>query len=106
MPKVTAEPALICRGVFEDIAVWSGVTLAYILGIAGVETDAMQIRLVSADGYSVVYLMEEAVREENYLAYEWEGQPLLVLHGFLLRAIFPGMLESNWVKWLVEIVVE
>ncbi|MBE0697029.1 MAG: molybdopterin-dependent oxidoreductase, partial [Anaerolineaceae bacterium] len=40
MPKITAEPTLICKGVFEDVAQWSGVPLDYVLGLAGIQPDA------------------------------------------------------------------
>jgi sulfite oxidase len=43
---------------------------------------------------------------ENFLAYELEGKPLPVLHGFPLRAIFPTKDGNSWVKWLVEINVQ
>jgi sulfite oxidase len=43
--------------------------------------------------------------EDNLLAYEWEGQPLPILHGFPLRAIIPGTAGSNSTKWLTEIKV-
>jgi sulfite oxidase len=42
----------------------------------------------------------------NFLAYEMNGQPLPVLHGFPLRAVFPGVVGNKWVKWLLEIRVE
>ena len=106
MPKITAEPALICVGVFEDVAQWSGVPLRYVLGLAGVQSDAKAVRLLGGDGYQVKMLMEEALGEEIFLAYEWEGQPLPVLHGFPLRVVAPNLYGSNWVKWLIEINVE
>jgi DMSO/TMAO reductase YedYZ molybdopterin-dependent catalytic subunit len=47
----------------------------------------------------------DASNEENFLAYELSGKPLPILHGFPLRAVFPSMLGSHWVKWLVEIQI-
>ncbi len=43
---------------------------------------------------------------ENFLAYEWMGRPLPVLHGFPLRAVIPCQDGFAWVKWLMEIVAE
>ena len=46
-------------------------------------------------------------QEEHVLvAYQWEGHPLPVLHGFPLRAIFSNKPGSYWIKWLVTILVE
>jgi DMSO/TMAO reductase YedYZ molybdopterin-dependent catalytic subunit len=42
---------------------------------------------------------------EAFLAYEWEQQPVPIIHGFPIRAAFPGLLGANWVKWLVKIEV-
>jgi DMSO/TMAO reductase YedYZ molybdopterin-dependent catalytic subunit len=40
------------------------------------------------------------------LAYEWEGKALPVLHGYPVRAVFPGLPGTKWVKWLVAIQVQ
>jgi DMSO/TMAO reductase YedYZ molybdopterin-dependent catalytic subunit len=106
LPKVTATPTLICPGVFEDTTTWSGATLETILGMAGLQPEAKKIKMKAADGYWVYLSLEEALRPENFLAYEWMGQPLPVLHGFPLRAVVPDKPGSSWVKWLLEIEVE
>ena len=106
MPKVERRCTLVCPGFFTDEATWAGVPLAHVLGLAGVQEGASRIRLVSADGYSTTVNLEEVLAEEGFLAYEWEGEPVPVLHGFPLRAVFPGHPGSLWVKWLVEIRVE
>ena len=67
---------------------------------------ADRIRLVSADGYSASVSLEEALSEKSFLAYELEGKPIPVLHGFPVRAIFPELSGNRWVKWLVKIEVE
>jgi DMSO/TMAO reductase YedYZ molybdopterin-dependent catalytic subunit len=108
LPKVTAAPPLKCSGIFEDwvdTATWSGVTFAEVLKLAHPLPEAKTITMVSADGYKVTVDLETATKPENYLAYELEGQPLPVLHGFPLRAVFPAKEGTNWVKWLVEISV-
>ncbi len=106
LPRVTSRPTLTCPGFFEDTATWSGASLDYVLKLAGVREAATHIRLVSADGYAALVGIEEALSGENYLAYEWEGQPIPVLHGFPVRAVFPGSNGNRWVKWLVRIEVQ
>lgn len=105
MPKVKASPTLICRGYFEDVATWAGVPLEYVLDLAGVQAGATEMDLVGADGYSAYVPMKDARSGDNFLAYEWEGQPLPILHGFPVRAVFPALDGNKWVKWLVEIQV-
>jgi hypothetical protein len=105
LPKVSAVPTLVCPGFFEDTATWSGAPLRLVLEAASPQSAATQVRLMSADGYSAFVSLEEALSERNYLAYEWEGQPLPILHGFPVRAVFPDLPGNKWVKWLVEIEV-
>ncbi|MEW6716682.1 MAG: molybdopterin-dependent oxidoreductase [Chloroflexota bacterium] len=105
MPKIEARLDLICPRNFLDIATWAGASLKHILDLAGVQEGAIRIRLVSADGYSALVPMDKALSEENFLAYEWEGEPLPILHGFPVRAVFPGMDGMFWVKWLIKIEV-
>jgi DMSO/TMAO reductase YedYZ molybdopterin-dependent catalytic subunit len=106
LPKVTAATDLVCPGYFEDKASWSGVALKTVLDLAGLQSGAKRIILVGADKYQSQMDIQLALKEGNFLAYEWYDQPLPILHGFPLRAIFPSMQGAYWVKWLVEIKVE
>ncbi len=103
MPKITDNPELNCPGVFIDSAIWTGVPIKHILELAGVQPGATKLTLVSADGYQVKLPLETASKDENFLAYEVDGKLLPVQHGFPLRAVFPSMWGSYWLKWLVEI---
>jgi DMSO/TMAO reductase YedYZ molybdopterin-dependent catalytic subunit len=105
LPRLASKPALICRGYFEDYANWAGASIGALLDRAGAEPSARELDLVSADGYSTSVSMAEARSPDAYLAYELEGGPLPVLHGFPLRAVFPGLLGNKWAKWIVEIQV-
>jgi sulfane dehydrogenase subunit SoxC len=42
----------------------------------------------------------------TFLAYEWAGKPVPVLHGFPVRAVFPRLTGGNWVKWVTEIRIK
>jgi DMSO/TMAO reductase YedYZ molybdopterin-dependent catalytic subunit len=106
MPKVTTKAVLNCGEIFTDSGTWSGVPIRYILEQAGVQAAATTVGLKSADGYLLLISMEDARDGQNFLAYEMEGKPLPILHGFPLRAVFPNHAGSRWVKWLVEIIVE
>jgi DMSO/TMAO reductase YedYZ molybdopterin-dependent catalytic subunit len=106
MPRVTASPTLVCPGVFEDVASWSGVPLKMLLEKAGVQPGATKIQMKAADGHYGHLPLDQALKPENFVAYELGGQPLPVLHGFPLRAVLPGQTGSLWVKWLLEIEVQ
>jgi DMSO/TMAO reductase YedYZ molybdopterin-dependent catalytic subunit len=80
--------------------------LTYVLGLAGVQKEATVVSLNSPDGHESYNALEDALKEDNFLAYEWEGQPLPILHGFPLRAILPGVAGNQSTKWLTEIKVQ
>jgi DMSO/TMAO reductase YedYZ molybdopterin-dependent catalytic subunit len=105
LPRVEQTCNLVCLGFFEDRATWAGASLDAVLELAGVQPEASYIRLVGGDGYRLSVPLELARSEQNFLAYEWEGEPLPLLHGFPVRVVFPDMLGNHWVKWLVQIDV-
>jgi hypothetical protein len=107
LPKVQASPDLECPGFFIDRGVtWAGVPIADVLDLAGVQGGAQELEFVSADGYTTSLELERALDRANFLAYEWEGEPLPRLHGFPLRVVLPGLHGSQWAKWVVEIIVQ
>lgn len=105
MPRLSASPLLLCPGFFEDQAAWAGVPMAHVLDLAGVSDEANRIRIVGADGYEAAVSIEQARTTGGFLAYEWEGEPLPILHGFPVRAVFPTLEGNKWVKWIVKIEV-
>jgi DMSO/TMAO reductase YedYZ molybdopterin-dependent catalytic subunit len=106
MPRVASGDPLECRGNFEDHAHWAGASLFAVLDRAGLRPNARSLELVSADGYTSVIGLEEARSSPAFLAYEWEGKALPELHGYPVRAVFPGLPGYQWVKWLVAIRVQ
>jgi DMSO/TMAO reductase YedYZ molybdopterin-dependent catalytic subunit len=106
MPKMTAKPNLTCTGVFEDVTTWSGVPFRYLLGLARVQKGAKSVIMTGADQFQAYSSLQDAMQVYNYLAYQWEDEPLPVLHGFPVRAVMATTYGSSWVKWLVQIQVE
>jgi DMSO/TMAO reductase YedYZ molybdopterin-dependent catalytic subunit len=106
MPKITTKTTLVCKGNFEDVATWAGVPLKYILDLAALQPDAKDVLLIGADKYEAYLSVKDALLPDNFLAYEWNDQPLPILHGFPLRAVMPTMFGAKWTKWLLEITVE
>jgi len=105
LPRVEATCALVCPGFFEDQGTWAGVPITHVLGLAGVQPEAIGLRLVSADGYDALATLDMVESQGAFLAYEWAGEPLPILHGFPVRAVFPESSGSVWAKWLIRIEV-
>jgi DMSO/TMAO reductase YedYZ molybdopterin-dependent catalytic subunit len=105
LPRRRANVNISCAGYFEDFAEWAGTPLKTLLEQAQPLPEAEMVELVSADHYSSILTVPEAMQEQIFLAYEWAGKPLPVLHGFPVRAIVPGMAGAKSTKWLVEIKI-
>jgi DMSO/TMAO reductase YedYZ molybdopterin-dependent catalytic subunit len=106
MPKIEMQTTIVCKGNFEDTAVWAGAPLRYILDLAGVQDGATDLQLTGIDGYAPIVGLDVAMSEKSFLAYELRGQPIPILHGFPVRAAFPGETGAYWVKWLIKLEVK
>jgi DMSO/TMAO reductase YedYZ molybdopterin-dependent catalytic subunit len=105
MPKVGTRCPLVCPGVFTDTTTWAGTPLDHVLDLAQIQSDAQSLVFVSADGYSTLVYLDAARASNGFLAYEWDGEPLPILHGFPVRVVLPGIDGAKWAKWLVRIEV-
>jgi DMSO/TMAO reductase YedYZ molybdopterin-dependent catalytic subunit len=86
-------------------ALWKGVPLRHLLGLAGVKPGARKVVLRADDGYSTGVPLERCLHPQTFLAYEMNGAPLPDKHGFPLRAVIPGYYGMKQPKWLTEIEV-
>jgi DMSO/TMAO reductase YedYZ molybdopterin-dependent catalytic subunit len=84
-------------------AEWTGVMLRPLLGNAGIKRDAVYAVMRGADGYDTGVVVDEILREENWLAYSMNGVPLPPKHGYPLRVFIPGKYGTKQPKWLTEI---
>ena len=107
------------RGIFHGMvgnANWAGAELIPLLEEAGLTDDSREVHFWAADtGTEEIRGNEyeqnfgrsmsmEHVRERNpILAYEMNGSPLTVVHGFPVRLIVPGWYGVCQVKWLESV---
>ena len=93
-------------------AVWSGVWLKDILNQAGLKPDAKHVCFEGFDiprGKAQIKFIRsipiEKAMDSTFLAYEMNGEPLPLEHGFPLRALALGWTGANCVKWLSKITL-
>jgi sulfane dehydrogenase subunit SoxC len=93
-------------------AQWTGTPLSPILEEAGLMDDAVEVLFSGHDrgldrdvehDYERSLSVEDAMREEVFLAYEMNGVPLPPQHGSPLRLVVPDWYGMASVKWLKEI---
>jgi len=99
-------------------AEWAGVSLQDVLEQAGVKNTAVEVMFEGADHgpdevvgdpaevtYERSLPLAKALHPDTLLAYEMNGEPLPLNHGFPLRLLVSGWYGMNSVKWLVGIHV-
>lgn len=93
-------------------AVWGGVWLKDLLKQAGLKSNARHVAFEGFDkplGSSGVKFIRsipiEKATSTTLLAYEMNGDPLPLKHGYPLRALALGWVGANSVKWLRKIIV-
>ena len=99
-------------------AEWAGISLKDLLARAGVKDSAVEVMFEGADHgpdetvgdppdvtYERSLPIAKALHPDTMLAYEMNGEPLPLNHGYPLRLLVPGWYGMNSVKWLVGIHV-
>jgi DMSO/TMAO reductase YedYZ molybdopterin-dependent catalytic subunit len=129
MPKVELANTLECSGNSRSLlkekasgnpwtiggvgnAIWGGIWLKDLLEKAGLKEEAKHISFEGLDeplgsaGIKFVRSIPlEKANASTLLAYEMNGEPLPVKHGYPLRALALGWTGANCVKWLHKITV-
>ena len=83
---------------------WTGVSLKRLLQALILDPAATHLRMTSADGFfETVSIAAIRIDERIMLAYEWDGVPLPVQHGFPLRLYVPDLYGMKQPKWIVSI---
>jgi DMSO/TMAO reductase YedYZ molybdopterin-dependent catalytic subunit len=79
---------------------WKGCSLADIITEAVPRPDVTHVMFHCEFGYTTNLPLEDAMRPENLLAYEFEGEPLTGEHGYPLRTLVPHLYLWKSAKWL------
>jgi DMSO/TMAO reductase YedYZ molybdopterin-dependent catalytic subunit len=93
------------------VAEWTGVPLGAVLEMAGVKRDTprdiLNVLVESLDSVKVnrPLSLAKAFEEDTLLAYAMNGEPIAPDHGFPVRAIVPGWVGINNIKWVGRIEV-
>ena len=129
MPKVEVADTLECSGNGRSLlsekasgnpwtiggvgnAIWGGVRLGQVLEKAGVTAEARHVGFEGLDdpiGSAGIKFIRsiplEKAMDSTILAYEMNGEPLPLEHGYPLRGLALGWTGANCVKWLGKITL-
>jgi len=81
---------------------WTGVLVRDVLETAGMRTTAEELFIEAADGFYESVSMSDLMGDRTIFAYEMNGAPLPVDHGFPLRIIIPNRYGMKQPKWIVN----
>ena len=81
---------------------WTGVLVRDVLETAGMRTTAEELFIEGADGFYESVSMSDLMGDRTIFAYEMNGAPLPVDHGFPLRIIIPNRYGMKQPKWIVN----
>jgi DMSO/TMAO reductase YedYZ molybdopterin-dependent catalytic subunit len=91
---------------------WTGVRMAEVLKRAGARPAGRFAIMSAADrplGTMPDFVRQipigKAMQPDTLIAYEMNGQPIPLVHGFPLRAIVPGWEGAYAIKWLNELAI-
>lgn len=106
LPSMEMKALLICPGFFSFSAVWKGISLATLAGVAEMEDGATGFEISSSPTprpEKKRVTMAEVRDDRVFLAYSVNGQPLPEKHGHPLRMVARDRYGSEWLKYVVEV---
>ena len=94
-------------GYLAGNAWWSGVPVADVLAMAGLQPDADAVKSTSADGWTAGTPLDVLTDGRDAMfAVAMNGEPLPVIHGFPVRMVVPGLYGFvSATKWVVDVEV-
>ncbi len=95
-------------------ATFTGVRLKDVLAKAGIEKEALHVRVQGADAPPKTTVpafvrsipIERALDPSTVVAYRMNGEDLTHAHGAPMRLVVPGWAGDHWVKWLISLRVQ
>lgn len=108
MPAVTDVRVLECisnptGGNLIGNLTWRGVLFSQIVARVQPKPEATHVKFEAADRYTTSVTTEWMLQPQTMLAYEMNGEPLTVAHGFPLRVHIPGLYGQKMPRWLTRI---
>jgi DMSO/TMAO reductase YedYZ molybdopterin-dependent catalytic subunit len=84
-------------------AKWTGTALKPLIERAKPKPEAAYAVVYAADGFSSGHPMDRFWNEENFIAYQMNGDDLPPIHGYPARIFIPGKFGMKQPKWMTRI---
>jgi len=83
--------------------IWTGTYLKPLFEQAGIMPSATHVKFTAADQYQTAVALSSINDERSFLAYEMNGEPLTLDHGYPLRVFFAGSYGQKMPKWVTRL---
>jgi DMSO/TMAO reductase YedYZ molybdopterin-dependent catalytic subunit len=101
LPSVTLTTDIHCVTKWSKFdTVWRGVKLKDLLDTAGIYPDATHVMGHAEYGYTANLPIEDALRDESMVVWEYEGEAIEPIHGGPVRLLVPNLYFWKSPKWL------
>jgi DMSO/TMAO reductase YedYZ molybdopterin-dependent catalytic subunit len=101
LPSVTLTTDIHCVTKWSKFdTVWRGVKLKDLLDTAGIQSDATHVMGVAEYGYTANLPLEDALRDESMVVWDYDGEPIEPIHGGPVRLLVPNLYFWKSPKWL------
>lgn len=88
-------------GPLTSTTLWTGVSFQKILPLIKLKDAATHLKIEAADGFFETIAIETILSDERVmLAYEWDGVPLPMAHGYPIRLYIPNRYGMKLPKWI------
>ncbi|ADJ15057.1 sulfite oxidase-like oxidoreductase [Halalkalicoccus jeotgali] len=113
--EFTDLPTTTQRQDFHCVTGWSkfdceftGIPFPELADRAGIHDDAVHVMFSALDGYTTNLPLDDCLREEVLLTWEFDGEPLPPEHGGPLRVVTPHKYAYKGAKWVdgIEFLTE
>jgi DMSO/TMAO reductase YedYZ molybdopterin-dependent catalytic subunit len=106
LPSVTLTTDIHCVTKWSKFdTVWRGVKVRDLLERAGIQDGATHVMGHAEYGYTANLPLEDALRDESMVVWEYEGEPIEPIHGGPVRLLVPNLYFWKSPKWLRGIEV-
>jgi DMSO/TMAO reductase YedYZ molybdopterin-dependent catalytic subunit len=106
LPSVTLTTDIHCVTKWSKFdTVWRGVKVKDLLERAGIQDGATHVMGHAEYGYTANLPLEDALRDESMVVWEYEGEPIEPIHGGPVRLLVPNLYFWKSPKWLRGIEV-
>jgi DMSO/TMAO reductase YedYZ molybdopterin-dependent catalytic subunit len=109
LPFIERPVLLICPGFFANHGRWKGISITELAKKAGTKKGVNFVTISGPEGpyeKTARFPWKDVESDKVFLAYQVNGAPLPVKHGYPLRLVAEGVYGTDWVKYVNKVQLD